>query len=352
MEEGSVRTAYHLLRSLVYDRNTETREYIFADALKKKLNFDYIEEGNIYFSKYDDQSQINIFDAFAKLPAWKKAYEIGNPVLARYITESNLSEVAYLDLGLGKGNQAIAVMELVAQADNPPQKLTVIGLEPVADSMKAAGEAIKNASKNLPFEVDYIGINKCAEDLTVAEWQDLRSRFGGKVTVNAAYSLHHIVSEPHEGDERDRVLRQLYLLEPLGFVLIEADGNLNIENFFERFHNCWHQYSSWFDIVDATPELTEPEKVALKTIFFGREVEDIISEDEMENRHERMEPLSVWEERMVRSGFYLKKDIPDLPPGNHPLLTVRQYKGYVGVEYNHRTIVGVLAGQVNKYDRY
>ncbi len=184
LQEGSVRTAYHLLHSLEYDRNTQTREYIFADALKKKLDFDYIEQGNIYFGKDDDQSHIDIFDAFAKLPAWKKAYEIGNQVRARYITESNLSEVAYLDLGLGKGNQAIAVMEMVGKTDNPPHKFTCLGLEPVADSMKAAGEAIKNVSKNLPFEVDYIGINKCAEDLTFAEWQDLRSRFGGKVAIN------------------------------------------------------------------------------------------------------------------------------------------------------------------------
>ncbi len=102
--------------------------------------------------------------------------------------------------------------------------------------------------------------------------------------------------------------------------------------------------------MDALEELTHPEKVALKIGFFGREIEDILSEDEMANRHERLEPLSVWVERMVKAGFYLKKEIPDIPPVNHPALTVRQYRGYVSVEYNHSTIVGVLAAQVNKYD--
>ena len=85
--------------------------------------------------------------------------------------------------------------------------------------------------------------------------------------------------------------------------------------------------------------------------FLGGEVEDIIAEDEMANRNERMEPLSVWSQRMVRAGFYLKKDIPDLPRVTHPNFTLRQYGGYVGVQYKHRTIVGVIAAQVNKYDR-
>lgn len=111
------------------------------------------------------------------------------------------------------------------------------------------------------------------------------------------------------------------------------------------------KYGTCFDIVDAVNELTDAEKVALKVSFFGREIEDILSEDEMANRHERLEPLSVWVERFVGAGFYLKKEIPNLPPVNHPTLAVRQYRGYVGVEYNHRTIVGVLAAQVDKYSK-
>jgi len=119
--------------------------------------------------------------------------------------------------------------------------------------------------------------------------------------INAANSQHHIVSEPHEGDERDRVLRQLYLLDPLGFVLLEGDANHNIEDFFQRFHNCWNLYGTVFDMVDELKELTAPEKVALKASFFSREIEDIISKDEMANRHERMEPLPVWVERCGRA---------------------------------------------------
>ena len=287
----------------------------------------------------------------AKIPLFKCSYEIANPLLVRYITESGLSEVAYMDIGVGKGTQAIAVMKLVAQSDNPPQKLTLIGLEPQSSSLNAAGEAIRDAAKELPFEVDFDAINKCAEDLTWEEWQDLRAQFGNKVTINAAYSLHHIVSEPHEGDERDRVLRQLYLLNPLGFVLVEGNSNHNIEDFFQRFHNCWEFYGTSMEIVHAQDELTDTEKVALILNFLGADVEDIIAEDEMANRHERMEPLSVWTERMVRAGFYLKKDIPDLPRVTHPNFTLRQYRSYVGVQYKHRTMAGVIAAQVNKYDR-
>ena len=353
LKEGSVRTAYHLLHSLDYDRKTQTKDYVFADALKKKLDVNYIEQANVYLGKYDDEedSQIDIFDALAKVPVFTYSYQIGNPLLAQYITESGLADVAYMDLGLGTGSQAIAVMKLVAQSAHPPEKFTVIGLEPVPASLAAAEEAIREAGKELPFVVDFVGIDKCAEDLSWEEWQDLRQRFGGKVTINAAYSLHHIVSEPHEGDERDRVLQQLYLLNPLGFVLLEGDANHNIDDFFQRFQSCWDVYGTCFDMVNDLDELTDAEKVALKVGFFGREIEDILSEDEMANRHERLEPLSVWVERFVGAGFYLKKEIPNLPPVNHPTLAVRQYRGYVSVEYNHRTIVGVLAAQVDKYSK-
>jgi len=352
LKEGSVRTAYHLLHGLSYDRKTQTKEYVFADALKKKLDFNYIEQANVYLGKYDDEedSQIDIFDVLTKVSLFTYSYQIANPLLAQYITEKGLAEVAYMDLGLGKGSQAIAVMQLVAKSAHPPQKFTVIGLEPVPTSLEAAGAAIREAGKDLPFAVDFVGISKCAEDLSWEEWQDLQQRFGGTVTINAAYSLHHIVSEPHEGDERDRVLRQLYLLNPLGFVLLEGNANHNIDDFFQRFQNCWDLYGNCFDMVDALEQLTDEEKVALKIGFFGREIEDILAEDEMANRHERLEPLSIWAERLVQAGFYLKKDLPDLPPVTHPTLTVRQYRGYVGVEYNHHLLVGVIAAQVNKYN--
>jgi hypothetical protein len=350
LQAGSIRTAYHLLHSLVFDPKTQTKEFVFADALKKKLDFNYVEQGNVYFSKYEDYegSQIDIFDVLAKVPIFTYSYLIGNPLLVEYIITSGLTEVAYMDLGLGKGSQAIAVMNLVAKSNNPPEKFTVIGLEPVPDSLETAKVEIEKAGKSLPFTVDFVGIDKCAEDLTEEEWQNLRENFRGKVAINAAYSIHHIVSEPHEGDERDRVLRQLYRLNPLGFVLLEGNINHNIEDFFLRFQNCWNFYGTIFDMVDELDELTDAEKVALGIGFFGREIEDIISEDEMANRHERLEPLSVWTKRLVDAGFYLKPQIPNLPKANHSQLDIRQYRGYVGVEYNYQTIVGVIAAQVNK----
>ncbi|NET00942.1 MAG: GRAS family protein [Sphaerospermopsis sp. SIO1G1] len=350
LQMGNIRTAYHLLHSLVFDHKTQTKEFVFADALQKKLDFNYIEQGNVYFSKYEDYqgSQIDIFDVVAKVPIFTYSYLIGNPLLVEYIITSGLTEVAYMDLGLGKGSQAIAVMELVAQSNNPPQKFTVIGLEPVPNSLETAKVAIEKAGKSLPFTVDFVGIDKCAEDLTEEEWEKLQDNFGGKVAINAAYSIHHIVSEPHEGDERDRVLRHLYDLHPLGFVLLEGNANHNIEDFFLRFQNCWQLYGTVFDMVDDLDELTNAERVALKIGFFGREIEDIISEDEMANRHERLEPLSVWVERLVKAGFYLKPQILNLPKADHPKIGIRQYRGYVGVEYNYHPIVGVIAAQVNK----
>ena len=280
LKEGSVRSAYHLLHSLSYHRNTQTKEYVFASALKKKLDFNYIEQASVYQGQYDEEdSHIDIFDVLAKVPVFSYSYQIANPLLARYLIESGLAEVAYLDLGLGKGSQAVAVMKLVAESDNPPTKFTVIGIEPIPESLEAASKAILEAGKYLPFAVDFVAIAKCAEDVSREEWQDLQQRFGGKVTINAAYALHHIVSEPHEGDQRDRLLAQLYLLNPLGFVLLEANANYNIDDFFQRFQSCWEVYGTWFQMVDTLDLLTDVEKMALKAVFLSREIEDIIAKE-------------------------------------------------------------------------
>ncbi len=349
IQEGSVRTAYRLLHSLSYDKTVHAKEYVFANALKHKLNYDYVENQNLYLNEFEDDAdtQIDLFKLLAKVPHFTLSYNIGNGLISQCLSEANQDDIAYMDLGLGQGRQTIEILRLVAASDKVPEKITVIGLEPDSVSLHAAQTAITQFAENMLFEIEFVGINKCAEAISEDEWRALRKQYGGRIVIGAAYSLHHIVSQPNDVDKRDGVLHQLYQLNPIKLVLLEGNANINTDDFFARFKSCWALYGSCFDIVDALHELNEEEKTALKVGFFGREIEDILAKDQTENRHERMETLAIWANRIVNAGFSLDKEMHHcMPEVAHPLVNLAHYEGYVDMKFNDSAIVGVLSAKV------
>lgn len=350
MREGSFRTATNLVRSLNYDKRTHTWEWIIRDVLEKKLDPAYVETGNIYISKYEEAgSQIDVFDVIARVPHFSYGYQVANGYLVDFLLRAGEDPVL-IDLGLGKGGQAVGVLRSLKEKKPSLQRFTVVGLEPFPDSLKAAEAAVQAAGRELGVATAFHGINKCAEDLSRAEWTQFE-RYRGRCAINAAFSLHHIVSEPHEGDERDRVLRSLRWYEPLGMVMLEGDAHsLNDDDFFRRFDACWSFYGGVFRMVDALDTITPQEKVALKVSFLGREIEDNLAEDELANRHERMEPLSVWRKRLLDAGFFVRQNLQDLPPAPHPTIQIEPHKGYVAVGFDNQPILGILVAQLEKYD--
>jgi hypothetical protein len=350
MKEGSFRSATKLVRSLDYDKRTHTWEWLIRDALEKKLDPAYVETGNIYISKYEEAgSQIDVFDVIARIPHFSYGYQVANRYLIDFLLRAGEDPVL-IDMGLGKGGQAVSVMRALKERKPSLQRFTVVGLEPFADSLRAAEEAVLAAGRTLGVQASFHGIGKCAEDLSRAEWS-LFDRYRGRCAINASFSLHHIVSEPHEGDERGRVLRSLRWYEPLGVVMLEGDASsLNDDDFFRRFDACWSFYGGLFRMVDALDTIAPQEKVALKVSFLGREIEDNISEDEIANRHERMEPISVWRDRLLDAGFFVRQNLTDLPAPTHPTIQVEPHKGYVSVGFDHQPILGILVAQLEKYD--
>jgi hypothetical protein len=121
------------------------------------------------------------------------------------------------------------------------------------------------------------------------------------VTINAAYALHHTTHAAGDQELRTRLLRELAALRPRMFTLIEPNANHDTELLTRRVHSCWEHFGTVFDLVDQS-DATPLEKLAVKRLFFGREVRDILGTSDA-FRCERHEPYESWLLRLTKAGL-------------------------------------------------
>jgi hypothetical protein len=179
-----------------------------------------------------------------------------------------------------------------------------VGIEPAAAALAQAEQDVLSTAARLGMRVTFQGMAKPAEALTASEWTALRT-LPGKRLVNESFALHHLPAR--DGRElRQDVLERLREVAPAAFVLSEPNSNHLEADFQTRFLNSWEHFGLTFRTLDAL-DLDADERKALKTRFFGREIEDIIAQPEGE-RSERHELATTWCDRLERAGFQLELD--------------------------------------------
>jgi hypothetical protein len=183
------------------------------------------------------------------------------------------------------------------------------------------------------------------EDLTKQEWANIRHLIEGKLLVNEAFALHHVIRNPIGGlDPKQSVLKRLYDLKPTLFVLAEPDSNHHSADLRIRFQNAWNHYGLVFQTIDAL-DLDRTDQVSLKTFFFGREIEDILSAPE-DLRSERHESIPMWLTRLQKTGF---KQTPQIYQSvdieTHSMLpaVTEKHRNHVSLNFERSSVVGVIA---------
>jgi hypothetical protein len=71
-----------------------------------------------------------------------------------------------------------------------------------------------------------------------------------------------------------------------------------------RVANCWNLFGRIFELIDKK-DLSYQEAKAIKDTFFGREIKDILGNEENQ-RSEKHEPANRWSERLHQAGFTLR----------------------------------------------
>jgi hypothetical protein len=308
----------------------------------KNINEEKAEEANLYLKEFD-MPQIELFDLLAKhVPLVNIPGQIVNEMICQFLRQSE--EYVLLDIGIGSGRQEIKLLERLAA--HSCRKLTLIGIEPAVDALRDAEKAIRRKADELGIEVVFYPIGKKIEDFNPEDWSFLEN-FRGKLVINEAFSLHHVVYHHSRGDFKDQVIEQLYALDPVFFVLTEPHSDHETPSLSRRLAEAWSHFGATFRFIDQLSELDEHQKATLKTRFFAREIEDILQMDDSQ-RVERHEKAEQWISRLQKTKFRTL-DLKDfmrnvgLPAGSALKLSARQ--DYLSLDFENQTIVSIIGAQ-------
>ncbi|MCB9529739.1 MAG: GRAS family protein [bacterium] len=318
--------------------NLDLMAHIVAESLIKRLDRELVESRNIYVEQFDIP-QIQLFYMMARAyPQIDASHAIANHGLAW--AAADCEAVTLLDIGIGKGRQASALVEQLADwPGRRTRRLHVVAVDPDPQNLEDSAVALHRVARGLPIEVTYAPVGGLVEKLPRHFYATLGAETGGALVINAAYTLHHTTHRPYAPLGRTALLRRLADTRPRLISLVEPSADHDTENLGRRFHNCWWHFGTVFDLIDEAP-LSAAERFVIKEKFFGREIRDLFGVSDR-HRCERHEPCATWLLRLHRAGF-----VPAAAPT--PALTLPAYcdvtvdEGLVRLGYRGMNLISVM----------
>ena len=253
----------------------------------------------------DDDKQINVFDVILRaVPSVRVVTSSALRVMADHY-RSGLRSFTHLNIGIGKGHFEIELLQELAQlsSDKMPELIKIIGIDIDNESLRETGEAIRHiADTSFPKTtvIEYIPIFAFAEAIADETWKAIRNHDTDSLGVISAFTLHHIPTQI----QRQQVLNQISSCASDLFILLEPDVNHFTPQLSARVANCWKHFGKIFELIDRKG-VSLAEANAVKYTFFGREIEDILSNEESK-RSEKHEPANLWADRLEKAGFQMR----------------------------------------------
>lgn len=303
--------------------------YLMAGNLLSRFSGTGITE-NLYDTA-DGVSQIRLFDILIhQFPFVKYSQEMTNKAIVNVLKQHE--EACIIDIGIGLGTQMVHVLEKAAELPNL-RKLTIIGIEPFANALRKAGDRINAYKSQVGFELKFVPV---AEYIEYTDFKKLHID-GAACIVNASLALHHIKTDA----DRSRVIADIKSLQPAAFLLIEPNVNHFTNDLAARVVNSYEHFIALFHVIDRL-DASDDDKNGLK-LFFGRELEDILSKANDEERFEKHEPVSAWLHRLKKAGFVTATS-PLITSATEVLgVKVQPFeKGYVGFTEKSETALSVI----------
>jgi hypothetical protein len=322
------------------NRPEDIQTLFFTNAIHKRLNPQADEIGNLYLTP-DQGQQIKMFNFMAeKFPLVRLSQDIINTAYAEEIKTA--TDVVILDIGIGSGQQIVRLLRQLAAMRALPQQLMVIGIEPAPHSLASAKAALENEAAQNHLAFRFVEIPQAVETMTAQDWlylEDILRDTPGKRIVNASFALHHI--RPIR--LRDTLFARLKAFNPAIFGIIEPYADFLTPNLTERFNNAWQHYGLTFRAIDQI-DASVDEKNAVKKLFFSREIQDVLAEDEQ--RTEQFETGEMWAARQQNAAFEpYPLDAASLQNPHCSFVTIRQNSAYIGLNIDDFPIVSIVAGR-------
>jgi hypothetical protein len=286
-----------------------------------------------------DDKQINVFDLVLKAVPPVQALSQTALDIMKNLYDTGVPSFTHLNVGIGKGHLEVKMLQQLASSYNrKPDLIKIIGIDIDQESLEEAGRNIRKTVYNLfpnTTKIEYIPICAFAEKIDQSVWDTIKNHQTELLGAVSAFTLHHLPTV----ENRNHVLQCIASCEPYLFLLIEPDVNHFTANLTERLVNCYNLFGTIFKLVDKQG-LNEQEAKAIKYKFFGREINDILGNDETQ-RTEKHEKADIWAKRLIDAGFNLHKFARKL---DHPSLKLKYEKDYkfVTTEFEGTPMVAIM----------
>ena len=306
---------------------------LFINGLRGRL--EHVEAGNLYLVP-DEGQQIRLFNFMVeKFPVIHLSQEIANHIFLTQLAGETGAVI--LDIGIGNGQQMARLIQEALRQYPQLKQLNILGIEPSLASLQKAEARFATLAEQTGISIALTAIPKAIEQLDAADWvllEETIGESGGKFLVNASFALHHVVPIAF----RTEFFKQLKALKPSVVVLIEPYADYTSEDLLTRFENAWHHYGLTFRAIDMI-DADDAEKSAVKRVFFGREMIDVLGE---RNRGEQFETAEMWIQRLVDAGFTISTVKSDLVENFNTVISTDQSRPYFGFNVSGHPIAAVI----------
>nr|GEX44538.1 scarecrow-like protein 18 [Tanacetum cinerariifolium] len=119
------------------------------------------------------------------------------------------------------------------------------------------------------------------------------------LAVNCVLYLHRLLTDR---EKLCLLLKKIKSMNPKVVTLAENEANHNHPLFISRFEEALNYYTAVFESLEATLPPNSHERMAVEQVWFGKEIEDIVT-NEGDDRKERHERLLSWQVTMKKAGF-------------------------------------------------
>lgn len=99
------------------------------------------------------------------------------------------------------------------------------------------------------------------------------------------------------------LLHKIKALNPKVVTIAEKEANFNHPLFMQRFIEALNHYSLIFDSLEATLPPNSRERLAVEQVWFGREIDDVVSGEGNKKRRQHYERYESWEIMLKSLGF-------------------------------------------------
>jgi hypothetical protein len=317
--------------------NQDLLAHLIGESLLKRIDQKLLESKNIYIQEFDIP-QIKLFYSMSEaIPFVEVGHTLANQYMFSVIHE--VKDATIIDIGIGKGRQALNLLDMVRADRGKLESLSIIGIDPDENNLIDTEAKLKKLEKDFPVALCFHPICNLIEKLSDSDFKGLGERVGQNLCINSAFSLHHTMHPLRDNGLRTELFKKFAALRPRVLTLVEPNSDHDTEDLPKRFHYSWEHFGHVFKLIDESG-IKDTHKFSIKVKFFGREIRDIFGVSD-HFRSERHELYDSWLLRLSRAGFKpmdlldLRMELPSYCEGSIS-------EGLVRLNYEGVTIVSVM----------